>query len=323
MHFLYRYLTIIVLLYFSTTNLCGIKINEQPIYHTPTTIVAETLDELVIKGIQHIKENGERFKAHAGNGQQAYDVSYTLLNPKKRLHYLRNPISIKYFCKELLAYFRGSLNVHEGLAQASSIWLSLADKNGRIASNYGYYIFHQKVPSNNTTQYEWVVRTLEKNLESRKAFININQPHHKIEEGKDFPCTIGIQFFIKDNHLCCVVSSRSTDIYTGLPYDMGFFAFVTELIYIDLKTRLAPEKAKNLKLGYVTIKTNFTQIYDKTRHRALSLLEKVAQNAITTYTNTMPLIENAQETLQDIYQQTAKTNIMQWIYKNAELPLPQ
>jgi thymidylate synthase len=93
------------------------------------------------------------------------------------------------------------------------------------------------------------------------GFTNINQTNHKVETSKDFPCTIGMQFFVRKNYLCCSVSSRSTDIYTGLPYDMGFFAFVTELIYKDLKERLDAEKAKNLKLGYVVMKTNFTQIY--------------------------------------------------------------
>ena len=124
---------------------------------------------------------------------------------------------------------------------------------------------------------------------------------------------------IRRIYLCCVVASRSTDIYTGLPYDMGFFAFVTELVYKDLKERLPEEKAKDLKLGYVTMKTNFTQIYDKTRPAALALLECTNTGS----DDKMPEIENAQETLKDIYNQTAKTPIMQWIYKNAELPTPE
>jgi len=289
-------------------------------YDCSITIAEQNLDDLILKGIQNIRDKGELFKARAGNGQQAYDVSYTLLNPINRLHLIRQPKSIKYFCRELLAYFKGSLRVDEGLAQASAVWKTLANKNGEIASNYGHYVFHQRVPeANNITQYEWVIQNLEKNLDSRKAFININQPKHKIAEDKDFPCTIGMQFFVRKNSLCCVVSSRSTDIYTGLPYDMGFFSFVTELVYKDLKERLPEEKAKNLKLGFVTMKTNFTQIYDKTRDAALSLLGCTSNVS----NDKMPAIDNAQDTLKDIYEQTAKTPVMQWIYKHAELPIPQ
>ena len=223
-------------------------------YTGPINIVDKNLDGLVLKGLRHIKDNGEMFKARAGSGQQAYDVSYTLLNPADRLHSIRHLRSTKYFCRESLAYFRGSLKVDEGLAQASGVWKKLADENGKIASNYGYYVFHQKVPeAGNITQYEWVIQNLEKNLDSRKAFININQPRHKVATSKDFPCTIGMQFFVKDNNLCCTVSSRSTDVYTGLPYDMGFFAFVAELVYQDLKERLPEDAASKLKLEHVTL----------------------------------------------------------------------
>lgn len=316
----FRYLILAFFIFgFSPNIFCMDSYGWNETYETPITIAADNLDDLVVNGIKNIQEKGELFKANAGSGQQAYDVSYTLLNPLNRLHLIRQPKSIKYFCRELLAYFKGSLKVNDGLAQASSVWKNLADKNGEIASNYGYYVFHQRVPeANNITQYEWVIQNLEKNLDSRKAFININQPKHKISESKDFPCTIGMQFFVRKNHLCCVVSSRSTDIYTGLPYDMGFFSFVTELVYKDLKERLK-DKAKDLKLGFVTMKTNFTQIYDKTRNAALSLLNCTNP----TSDDKMPSIENAQEVLKDIYEQTAKTPVMQWIYKHAELPIPE
>lgn len=287
-------------------------------YDYPVTIAARSLDDLVIKGVKNIRDNGELFNARAGSGQQAYDVTYTLLDPLDRLHSIRKSKSIRYFSRELLAYFKGSLNVDDGLAQASSVWRSLADKNNEIASNYGYYVFHQKVPeANNMTQYEWVIQNLEKNLDSRKAFININQPKHKIAESKDFPCTVGMQFYVKRNHVCCSVSSRSTDIYTGLPYDMGFFAFITELVYKDLKERLSCDRSESLKLGVVSMKTNFTQIYDKTRDAALSLLsctEDVSGDK-------MPEIESAKDTLKDIYEQSANTAVMQWIYKHADLPI--
>ena len=43
-------------------------------YRHPVTIAEANLDDLVLKGIRHIKDNGETFKARAGSGQQAYDV---------------------------------------------------------------------------------------------------------------------------------------------------------------------------------------------------------------------------------------------------------
>ena len=136
-------------------------------------------------------------------------------------------------------------------------------------------------------------------------------------ESKDFPCTLGMQFFVRNNHLCSAVSSRSTDIYTGLPYDMGFFSFVTELVYRDVKSKVSAEKAAALKLGYVTMKTNFTQIYDKTRTQALRLLER--ENETSSYSTDMPEIHDAEETLEDIYKKTTHSSVKKWITKHAEL----
>lgn len=282
-------------------------------------IVADNLDDLVIQGIEHIKDKGELFSARAGSGQQAYDVNYILTDPRNRVHTLRNPVASRYFARELLAYFRGSLKVEDGLAQASNVWKLLADNDGNIASNYGHYVFHQKPSEESSmTQYDWVIKNLTKNIDSRKAFININQPKHKKFDTKDFPCTLGIQYFVVKNHLCSTVSSRSTDIYTGLPYDMGFFSFVHELVYQDLKERLEPETANCLKMGPVKMKTNFTQIYDKSRTSALRLLSTAKENP-STYVCDMPPIYDAQETLKDIYNQTSHTPVIKWIYKHAEL----
>ncbi|MEX0940400.1 MAG: thymidylate synthase [Candidatus Babeliales bacterium] len=303
----------------SDTNLNKSEENTQHfLFPENVHITGKTLDEIILQGIKNIKENGARFDARAGSGLQAYDVSYTLLNPQERIHWLRIPRSTQYFCRELLAYFKGSLDVSEGLSQASKIWQSLADKNNQVSSNYGYYVFHQRIPEcGNLTQYEWVLKNLEKNLDSRKAFININQPHHKNFDSKDFPCTLGMQFFVRNNHLCCVVSSRSTDIFTGLPYDMGFFSFVTELVYKNLKERLDYPKKEQLNLGYVTMKTNFTQIYDKTSKQALGLLNTLEKQDKNLYIEPMPSINDAQETLNDIYNETQKTPVMKWIHKHA------
>ena len=66
------------------------------------------------------------------------------------------------------------------------------------------------------------------------------------------------------------------------------------------------------------MKTNFTQIYDKTRTPALRLLERFDSKRLD-YQCDMPEIHDAQETLQDIYNETHNTPVMKWIYKNAEI----
>ncbi|EHL3456918.1 thymidylate synthase [Salmonella enterica] len=268
-------------------------------------IFAENMDELVEIAIGHIHRVGEIVDTRAGKALQAYNINYILKKPNKRLHTVRKG-AIKYLCRELIAYFNGSLKVDDGLTHASVFWKKLADENGYINSNYGYYFFHEKIDSY-INQYQWVIYCLTKNRHSRRAIININNTHHK-SETKDFPCTVGIIFYIKNDTLFCEVLSRSTDVITGLPYDMGFFSFIHELIYIDL----IEKGIKNLSLGYTIMKTTFTQIYEHTAHKAQEALSMNYRDI------EMPCISSALMTYNDIMQQTQNSEIIQWIYENAK-----
>jgi len=280
MHTTHKKSILLSLLLFCTTLAVQTSVHASAAYEPRVEIVADCVDHLVLKGIAHILKHGRKITSHAGDALQANNTTYVLLNSLRRVHALRAPTSIQYVCREFLAYFDGSLKVKDGLAQASKVWKDLADANGEICSNYGYYVFRQNIPGTQMTQYDWVIDCLMKNNDSRKAFININDiSHKKPTTGQDFPCTIGMQFLIKPgddglNYVCCEVSSRSTDVFTGLPYDMAFFSFVTELVYTDLQERLPKEKSDMLKLGYTTMTTTFTQIYDKTLSKAQDLLAK-------------------------------------------------
>lgn len=183
-------------------------------------IHARTVDGLVSAGVQNILKKGKRVNVRAGAAIQSYGVNYILTEPRNRLH-LNRAGAVRYLCRELIAYFSGSLNVSDGLSHASIFWETLQDDLGRINSNYGYYVFYEPI-KDCKSQYEWVIKRLLENPDSRRAIININQAYHK-SDTKDFPCTVCIQFFIVENVLHCEVAARSTDVVTGLPYDMGFF----------------------------------------------------------------------------------------------------
>ena len=77
-------------------------------------IRANSVDELVKKGIRYIQESGERIWTTSGLALQSNNVTYVLENSLNRVHTLRSPISIQYFARELFAYFVGSLKGDEG-----------------------------------------------------------------------------------------------------------------------------------------------------------------------------------------------------------------
>ena len=168
------------------------------------------------------------------------------------------------------------------------------------------------INSQKKTQLQWIREQFAKNIDTRRALININGIQHK-EDTRDFPCTIGILYRIENNVLNCDVQSRSTDIITGLPYDMGFFSVVTEL----LASLLSDDLNLEIKPGYVAMHTNFTQIYDKTAELAdeIELAEEIEE------LQRMPIIENGQDVLSDIYnlgKNIPKTKFIEWSIKNAK-----
>ncbi len=269
-------------------------------------ILGDSVDELVLKGISYIRANGEQTEARGLSGLQAYNVNYILTNPLNRVHSLRAPKSIRYFAREMIAYCKGSLDVKD-LARAARVWESYADENGQIYSNYGYYTFRQKTPDN-ISQFEWVSKQLKKNIHSRRCVIAIDNINAKKETSNDIPCTLGMHFFVDKNKLCAAVSMRSTDIITGLPYDMGFYSFVLELLLRDLQT-IRPE----IELGYCMVKSNLTQLYDSRD----KLTDEIEHHAVTE-TKTMPLIESAQTVLADIYNRTYLSLPMKWFLEEAQ-----
>lgn len=280
-------------------------INSNNNFHT---IAADSVDELVREGIYHILSVGELISSRAGNAQQAYGVNYLLRQPQNRLHTTR-PGAVRYLAREFVAYFQGSLKAEDGLAKASKFWMSLTDENGNVNSNYGYYVFYEPVDVHGN-QYNWVKHVLMSNRDTRRAIININQNYHK-SDTKDFPCTIGIQFYIKNNILYCETTSRSTDVITGLPYDMGFFSFIHELLWKDL----CQSGMTNLDLGTTVMKTTFTQIYNKTLQKA----HEVIESQLTCESQErMPLIESAKDTLSDILNGEQNTSVIKWVRSYAK-----
>lgn len=268
-------------------------------------IIADSVDDLVLKGIKHIKDNGDYTEARGLSGLQCFNVSYRLTNPLNRVHTLRAPKSIRYFARELIAYCKGSLNVEE-LARAARVWESLADEDGKIYSNYGYYTFRQYTPDR-VTQFEWVSNQLKINPSSRRCVIIIDNINAKREGSKDIPCTLGMHFFVEKEKLCAAISMRSTDIITGLPYDMGFYSFVQELLWRDLQN-VHP----HIGLGYCIVKSNLTQLYDSRDELAAEVENGTAGD------QRMPDIIDAKSVLNDIYNDTYNSEPMSWLYNKSE-----
>jgi thymidylate synthase len=72
-----------------------------------------------------------------------------------------------------------------------------------------------------------VVKQLVADPSSRRAVVSIyHGPSDLRQETKDIPCTLSLQFLIRDGSLYLRTSMRSNDVWLGLPYDLMQFCML-------------------------------------------------------------------------------------------------
>lgn len=159
-------------------------------------------------------------------------VCLELTNPRARIvPQIGRAMSLHYWVGEL-CYFLDSRTDLASIYYYSTFWAKLSDDNKTVNSAYGHRLFMLK-NTHGIKQLDYVVDTLTADPSSRKAVMPIYNLHDA-HDSKDNPCTMFLQFFVRDNKLQCHTFMRSNDAWLGLPYDIAFFTLVQEIVYIRL-----------------------------------------------------------------------------------------
>ena len=133
--------------------------------------------------------------------------------------------NLTYLAAELLWYW-SSRNDTEFISKFGSMWRKLSDDGVTNNSAYGYIL--QKKHGFN--QIEKIIELLTVDPYSRRAVININVPNENVIETKDEPCTICLDYQIRNGKLHCTCVMRSNDVNFGLRNDLGFFIYLQKYI---------------------------------------------------------------------------------------------
>lgn len=171
------------------------------------------------------KENDSRDGAVCGEVLNAVtviqDPTHNILKSD-----IRN-MPMRYAVGEFLWYLSGS-NKLKDIKLYSKAWENLSDDGETVNSAYGYRI-ERKFGFN---QWEHVVKLLKKDPNSRQAVIHIKDASN--EETKDLPCTVCLQYLIRDGKLHATTYMRSNDIWLGFPYDVFSFTCLQILLAFEL-----------------------------------------------------------------------------------------
>lgn len=194
---------------------------------------------------------------HVGNTREILNAKIQIMDVSNPVVSIRD-ISVEYLFGELIWYFLGR-NDLAFISKFSSFWNHLSDDGETCNSAYGHIIFKK----HGFDQLGKCIDLLLKDPTSRRAVININVPNENVIETKDEPCTVSIQFLVRDNKVHCTVYMRSNDIWFGFPYDVVFF---TEL------QRIVADMV-NAELGTYTHLVGSLHMYDRDEEKVKKVVD--------------------------------------------------
>ena len=181
----------------------------------------EALSEQAEKGY----EAGSRDGAVVG---EICDAVFCVEDPTRSI--VSSPIRkmpMRYAVGELAWYLSGSNKVKD-ISRFAKKWVDISDDGETNNSAYGWRIFDKF----GFDQWQHVKELLWKDPNSRQAVIHIKDADNR--PTKDVPCTVYLQFFIRNGKLNLSVHMRSNDIWMGVPYDMFSFTFLQMKMAMEL-----------------------------------------------------------------------------------------
>ena len=158
------------------------------------------LNEAFVEELAKLKTHGEHVNSRGSKQLERTFVNLVIEDPTQLdICVPARKFNKNYAIAEWLWYLSATQKVHN-ISKLASIWSDIQDTYGEVESNYGSYIFPPD-PQCLLSQWDWVVEELEKDPDSRRATISINQPYHKEKNAKDYPCTQYMHFLVRGGHL--------------------------------------------------------------------------------------------------------------------------
>jgi len=153
--------------------------------------------------------------------QTNWDMTEPIVN-----NFIRKP-GFKFMAREAFWILSGKSDV-----------ASIQDYSKRIAefSDSGIHYFGAYGPKF-VQQIEYIMLAFKKDLFTRQAVVNVWRESPMAS--KDIPCTLSLQFLIRENNgfkqMHCIATMRSSDIWLGVPYDVFNFSMMSAYLALCLR----------------------------------------------------------------------------------------
>lgn len=239
---------------------------------------AKLLEEVYHRPEFTASPRGMLVKERIGTSIRVQDPTFRFFKSEAR------STPMRYVAGEYLWYFSGSRNL-EDIQDFSKFWKKLLNplsgndgflEEGKLNSSYGNLLLeHNDAGWNDSrvSQWEWALRSMIKDPDTRQAIMHINRPGHQEDWVKDFPCTMHLQMLLRNKELHCVASMRSNDLIFGLTFDFPLFSMFQEA-FLDCLNSAAES---NYSLGSLTVTAGSSHVYG----RDFKTIESMLDSGIT------------------------------------------
>ena len=173
-------------------------------------------------------------------------VSATLTDPTACIIYNRvRKCDIGYLGAELAWYLSGTDSL-ENLRKYAPSYDNYSDDGHTANGAYG-------TRGLGLFELEAMAQRIVENPTSRQHVIPIWRVRDQGSLSKDVPCTVSLQFLVRDEYLDLVVYMRSNDLYLGFLYDVPAFCMMLQLV----------AGLSGFKLGHYHHHVGSLHIYDR------------------------------------------------------------
>jgi thymidylate synthase len=193
-------------------------------------------------------------------------VNFEIEDPLDRLPRIQSRnFNLAYCIAEIIWYLSGSNSV-KWIARYSPFWLGVSDDGVTANSAYGSRIFRQNDALGfDIVQWETVKQHLIDDPFTRRAVIHIKTPADNDPSSKDIPCTLDLQFILREGRLNMFVNMRSSDLIFGIGNDIPAFTFFQELMANEL----------GVEVGTYSHKSNSLHVYPRHYEMVSSIVNEL------------------------------------------------
>jgi len=195
-----------------------------------------SLEDVWTAAAREVVFSGEKRAPRGIKTRELVGMQLIVENPRCRVPRLPvREFSLAYAMGEL-AWYAAADDSLEFIKYYAPSYGKYSDDQKRLHGAYGPRIFG-KPSTNDCQQPQWdrCVEILKRDPDSRQAVTALYRPDDCGHATKDMPCTLSLQFLIRNDQLNLVVNMRSNDLWFGGVYDIFCFTALQELMANELQ----------------------------------------------------------------------------------------